>query len=66
MAKTRIRLTAINTNWKGAMRERFMNETLMLRSAREIGDEEIVNNYVLGQLNRHQETGEIQFIKVQL
>lgn len=42
-----------------------MNETLMLRTAREVGDEETVNNYVLGQLNRHQETGEISFIKLQ-
>lgn len=63
--KTRIRLTAISISWQGKMRERYMDETLMLRTARKVGDEEIVNNYVLGQLNRHQEMGEISFIKVQ-
>lgn len=61
---TRIKITGIYTDWKGKMRERYMNETLMLRTAREVGDEETVNNYVLGQLNRHQETGEITFIKL--
>lgn len=63
--KTRIRLTAINTSLQGKMRERYMDEILLLRRARKVGDEEIVNNYVLGQLNRHQETGEISFIKLQ-
>lgn len=46
------------------MLERYMNETLMLRTARKVGDEETVNNYQLGQLNRHKETGEINFEKV--
>lgn len=61
---TRIRITAIHTDWKGKMLERYMNETLFLRHARNVGDEENVNNFVLGQLNRHQESGEIEFEKV--
>ena len=64
MRTTRIRLTAINTTWSGALLERYMNETLMLRIARKVGDEEVVNNYQLGQLNRHKETGEINFVKL--
>ncbi len=61
---TRIRITAINTSWRGAMRERYMNETLLLRTARNVGDEENVNNYVLGQLNRYMDFWEIDFVKV--
>ncbi len=61
---TRIRITAINVSWKGKMLDRYMNETLLLRKARKAGDEENVNNYVLGQLNRHREYGEIDFEKV--
>lgn len=62
MAKTtKIRITGIFTSWKGQMRERYMNETLFLRKARKVGDEETVNNFVLGQLRRHQEYGEITF-----
>ena len=62
MAKTtKIRITGIFTDWQGKMRERFMNETLFLRTARKVGDEETVNNFVLGQLRRHQEYGEITF-----
>ena len=61
---TRIRITSINTSWQGQMRDRYMNETLLLRKARKVGDEENVNNYVLGQLNRHKEFGEIDFVKV--
>ena len=61
---TRIRITSINTDWKGQMLDRYMNETLFLRTARKVGDEENVNNFVLGQLKRHQEFGEITFEKV--
>ena len=46
------------------MLERYMNETLLLRHARNVGDEENVNNYVLGQLNKHQAFREIEFEKV--
>lgn len=61
---TRIRITGIHTDWKGQMRDRYMNETLFLRTARNIGDEENVNNFVLGQLNRAKEMGQIEFEKV--
>lgn len=61
MNKTRIRITGIHTSWQGKMRDRFMNETLFLRTARNIGDEEVVNNFVLGQLRNHQQSGEITF-----
>lgn len=61
---TRIRITGIITNWQGRMRDRYMNETLLLRTARKVGDEENVNNYVLGILNRAQENGQISFEKV--
>lgn len=60
---TRIRLTGIFTDWQGKMRERWMDETLLLRTARKVGDEENVNNYVLGLLNRAQDTGQITFEK---
>lgn len=61
---TRIKITGIYTSWKGKMRDWYMNETLLLRTARKVGDEENVNNYVLGQLNRHKSFGEIDFVKV--
>lgn len=64
MRKTKIRITGIFINWQGQMRNRYMNETLFLRTARKVGDEEVVNNFVLGTLKRHQELGEITFEKV--
>ena len=67
MAKTKIKLTEINENkigWHGLMLERYFNDTLFLRTARKVGDEEIVNNYVLGQLNKCKEFGGINFIKI--
>lgn len=63
--KTKIKLTKINEDrigWHGKMLDRYFNETLFLRKARNIGDEEIVNNYVLGQLNKCKEFGGIDFI----
>lgn len=62
---TKIRITGIFTHWQGKMRERFMNETLFLRTARKEGDEEVVNNFVLGQLRKHQQSGEISFDELQ-
>lgn len=59
--RTKIRITGIKTHWQGKMRDRFMNETLFLRTARNVGDEETVNNFVLGQLRKHQQSGEITF-----
>lgn len=64
MRTTRIRITGIFTDWQGKMRDRYMDETLLLRKARKVGDEENVNNYVLGILKRHQELGQITFEKV--
>lgn len=61
---TRIRITGIFTSWQGKMRDRYMSETLLLRTARNVGDEENVNNYVLGLLKRQMETKEITFEKV--
>jgi len=58
---TRIRITFIKDHGKG--HELFCDKTLMLRTAREVGDEENVNNYVLCQLKRHKRFGEIDFVK---
>ena len=65
MNKTKIRITSLKTSWQGRMRERFMNETLFLRTARNVGDEEVVNNFVLGQLRKHQQYGEITFDEIE-
>ena len=46
------------------MLERWFNEVLLLRHARNVGDEEVVNNYVLGQLNKYKEYNMINFIKI--
>lgn len=67
MAKTKIQLTKVDENrigWHGAMLDRYMNETLFLRTARKVGDEEVVNNFQLGQLNRAKAYGGIDFVKV--
>ena len=67
MNKQRIRITAINENvigWHGEMLERYMAETLSLRTARKVGDEEIVNHYQLGQLKKAKEYGGIDYIKL--
>ena len=65
--KTKIRITNINENvigWHGQFLDKYFKETLMLRYARNIDDEEVVNNYVLGQLNKCKEFGGIDFIKI--
>ena len=67
MAKTKIKLTEINIQkigWKGSMLERWFDEVLLLRYARNVGDEEVVNNYVLGQLNKYKEYNMINFVKI--
>lgn len=64
---TRIKITAIDTTkigWQGEYLERFFEKVLKLRTARRVGDEESVNNYVLGQLNICKSYGGIDFIKV--
>ena len=58
--KTHIKITAINCGWSGKMRDRYMDETLLLRTAREVSDEETVNNTVLGRLREAQERGTIK------
>ena len=67
MPKTKIKLTEINSNkigFSGPMLDRYFDEILFLRTARKIGDEEVVNNYVLGQLNKCKSYGGIDFIKL--
>lgn len=61
---TRVRITAINVSWQGKMLDRYMDQTLLLRTARRVGDEENVNNCVLGRLNDRKRHGEIDFEKV--
>lgn len=64
---TRIKITAIDATkigWRGEYLERFFEKVLKLRTARRIGDEESVNNYVLGQLNVCRSYCGIDFIKV--
>jgi hypothetical protein len=41
-----------------------MNETLLLRTARKVGDVEAVNNFVLGRLNDYKERGMVDFVKL--
>ena len=65
--KTKIKITKIDENiigWHGPFLDRYFNETLFLRTARNVGDEEVVNNYVLGQLNKCKNFGGIDFIKI--
>ena len=62
--KTRIRLTAIKVDWKGQMLERYLDQTCFLRTARKVGDEEVVNNFVLGRLNDQKSKVCIDFEKV--
>ena len=65
--KTKIRITEVNTEvigWQGQMLDRYMSETLHLRTARKVGDEEVVNNFQLGQLNKAKEYGGINFMKL--
>ncbi len=65
--KTKIKITYINEDrigWHYDMLKRYFNETLCLRTARKVGDEEVVNNYVLGQLNKCKAFGGIDFIKI--
>lgn len=49
--KVRIKITAIKTDL-GKSKEFIFNNVLMLRTARNVGDEETINHYVLGKLRR--------------
>ncbi len=48
--KTRIKITHIKNH--GRFHEQFCDKVLGLRYARNVGDDEVVNNTVLGILNR--------------
>ena len=67
MKTTKIRITKIDENrinWHGPLLERYFKEFLLLRTARKVGDEEVVNNYQLGLLNRCKDFGGIDFEKI--
>lgn len=59
--KRRIRITSITD--KGRNHERFCNDVLMLRFARRAGDEEVVNNTVLGALKRHESIVKFEIVE---
>lgn len=58
---TKIQITAINSDIPN---EIFMDKFLLLRTARKIGDVEIINNTQLGRLNDAKKQGTIDFIKI--
>jgi len=67
MAKTKVKLISINKtllNYPESYLDHYFNYTLFLRNIRKVGDEEVVNNYVLGLLNNAKELGLIDFIKL--
>ena len=57
---TRIRITSLAD--MGRNKELIMDTLLMLRHARNVGDEENVNNTVLGALRRHPEYIEFEIV----
>ncbi len=59
MNKTRIQITAINTD---NPLEIYMGKMLLLRTARKVGDIETVNNTVLGRLKEAKKNGQIDYI----
>lgn len=64
MNKTRIKLTAIveeRIGWSGKQLERWLDEMCYLRTARKVGDEEMVGHYALGKLCQYQAMGLIYF-----
>lgn len=56
--KTRIRITEIQNH--GIHHDMWCDRVLWLRKARQVGDEEVVNNTVLGKLREHQSWGELK------
>lgn len=62
--KTQIELTAIENH--GRVHELYCKTILMLRHARNVGDIEVVNNYVLGKLREHKSFGEMDFIETKV
>ena len=61
MRTTKIRITEIKCNMPAKF---YLQQMLLLRRCEKVGDEEVVNNYQLGQLNRAKEYGTIDFIKL--
>lgn len=61
MRKTRIRITKIRTDIPVKM---YLQQFLLLRTCEKVGDEEVVNNYQLGQLNQAKRIGSIDFEKL--
>lgn len=63
MKKRKIRITSVSSGYSkdGILYEVFADRTLMLRTARKVGDEEVVNNYVFGVLKQNKEYGIIDF-----
>lgn len=57
----RIRITALAN--MGKNKELIMDRVLMLRHARNVGDEENVNNTVLGALKRNSNMIEFEFVE---
>ena len=57
----RIRITALAD--MGRNKELIMDRVLMLRHARNVGDEENVNNTVLGALRRNSNMIEFEFVE---
>ena len=57
----RIRITALAD--MGKNKELIMDRVLMLRHARNVGDEENVNNTVLGALKRNSNMIEFEFVE---
>lgn len=58
--KKKIRITKIAD--KGRIHEWWCNNHLMLRTARQVGDTEVVNHYVLGRLNRNKSEVEYEYV----
>ena len=62
MRTTKIKITAIYSDIPSKI---YLQKFLLLRTCEKVGDEEVVNNYQLGQLNRAKENGQIDFVKIQ-
>lgn len=57
--KTRIKIVEIENH--GRFHDMWCDRILWLRKARRVGDEEVVNNTVLGKLKEAQNQGHLQF-----
>ncbi len=64
MSKTRIKIIKIQDH--GKTHELWCDSFLMLRHARHKGDEEVVNNFVLGTLRRYAQMGAIEFTETKI